>query len=108
MQTFQFALGRRTAQTGQAHDLVQVETLIDTYKEQAQQFLLGGREEGLSDHEPDLSMNELIAGRRIDGFWLPVDDRFPREGMREQEGRSELGWHRSTPLRVLVLLTRRS
>jgi hypothetical protein len=45
---------RGAAQTGQAHDLIQVESLIHTYKQQAQQFLLGGSEEGLSD-QPNLA-----------------------------------------------------
>jgi hypothetical protein len=32
-----------------------VESLIDTYKQQAQQFLLGGSEEGLSNHSQILA-----------------------------------------------------
>jgi hypothetical protein len=45
MQPLQLALRDGAAQTGQAHDLIQVESLIHTYKQQAQQFLLGGSEE---------------------------------------------------------------
>lgn len=42
VQALEFALRRGAAQPGQAHDFIEVESLIHAHEQQAQQFLLGG------------------------------------------------------------------